>query len=60
MRLIGEMLEAAAKQRPEGLALVFEQTVLTFNKLNESVDRLTAGLIKLGIQKNDRVTQPCG
>jgi long-chain acyl-CoA synthetase len=55
MQPIGEMLERAARTNPDSLALIFEDTALTYKELNESVNRLADGLVDLGICRGDRV-----
>ena len=55
MRPIGEMLERAAGVAPDTVALVFEDTALTYKEVSESVNRLAGGLVDLGIRRGDRV-----
>jgi long-chain acyl-CoA synthetase len=55
MQAIGAMLERTAREHPENVAIVFEDATLTYTELNESVNRLTDGLINLGVQKGDRI-----
>ncbi len=55
MQPIGAMLERTAGEQPEKTAIVFEDVVLTYNELNEAVNRLANGLKDLGVKKGDRV-----
>ena len=55
MQAIGAMLERTAREHPENVAIVFEDAIMTYTELNKSVNRLTDGLINLGVQKGDRI-----
>ena len=55
MQPIGAMLERAAGEHSEKVAIIFEDVALTYNELNEAVNRLANGLKNLGIKKGDRV-----
>ena len=55
MQPIGEMLEYAARTYPNSKAIVFEDSVWTYQELNEAVNRLAEGLMDLGVHKGDRV-----
>ena len=52
---IGTLLPRHAQYRPNHLALVFEERRLTFNELNDRVNRLANGLLDLGLGKGDKV-----
>jgi len=52
---IAGLIESAAKADPDKLALVGESVRLTRAELRRCVDRLAAGLIRLGIQKGESV-----
>ena len=53
--VLGEMLARNARKYPNKLALVFENTRLTFADLNERVDRLANALRDRGVSKGDGV-----
>jgi long-chain acyl-CoA synthetase len=55
MQLIGAMLDNTAKAYPDNVAMIFEESSWSYRKLNETINRLTAGLRRLGIGKRDRV-----
>ena len=55
MQLISELLSSAAKANHGGEAIIFKKSILTFDELNEHVNKLTCALQKLGIRKGDRV-----
>ena len=50
-----EYIRDWATLRPEGVALSFYGRDVTYKELDETIDRLAAGLINLGVQKGDRV-----
>ncbi|MFC1942156.1 class I adenylate-forming enzyme family protein [Chloroflexota bacterium] len=50
-----DFLNIATAICPDKTAIVFEDTRYTFSQLNERVNRLANGLIKLGVKKGDRV-----
>ena len=50
-----DFLNIATAICPDKTAIVFEDKRYTFSQLNERVNRLTNGLLKLGIKKGDRV-----
>ena len=50
-----DFLNIAAAICPDKPAIVFEDRRYTFSQLNERVNRLANGLIRLGIQKGERV-----
>lgn len=52
---LGEIVKHSAEKYPNKEALFFEQEALTYQELAESIDRLTNGLIRLGIKQGDRV-----
>ncbi len=51
-----DFLNIASAICPDKLAMVFEDKRYTFSQLNERVTRLANGLMKLGVQKGDRVS----
>lgn len=55
---LGEMLARNATCYPDKTALVFEDLRLNYRQLNEPVDRLSGGLIGLGIRKGGREGMP--
>lgn len=52
---LGTAFHYAIERYPNKIALVQEQTVLTFRQLNEEANRLASSLQKLGVVKRDRV-----
>ena len=50
-----DFLNIATAICPDKAAIVFEDKRYTFSQLNERVNRLANGLLKLGVQKGDRV-----
>jgi len=52
---LGELLTASSKKHPKRVAIVFGQKKIHYKTLQESANRLAAGLIHLGIKKQDRV-----
>ncbi|MDD5038828.1 MAG: long-chain-fatty-acid--CoA ligase [Dehalococcoidales bacterium] len=50
-----ELLRMATSTCPDKVALIFEGKRYTFNQLNERANRLGNALLKLGIQKGDRI-----
>ena len=50
-----EFLDIATAICPDKTAIVFEDERYTFSQLNERVNRLANGLIKIGVKKGDRV-----
>jgi len=51
----GEMLENSAVRYPDNIAIWFGETQYTYRELKETVDRLAASLLKLGLERGDRV-----
>jgi long-chain acyl-CoA synthetase len=54
-RLIDELLERAASERPDRLAVVGDGVRYDYRTLAERVDRLAAGLQAIGVRRDDRV-----
>jgi len=51
-----DFLNIATAICPDKTAIVFEDKRYTFSQLNERVNRLANGLLKLGVKKGDRVS----
>jgi acyl-CoA synthetase (AMP-forming)/AMP-acid ligase II len=51
-----DFLNIASAICPDRTAIVFEDKRYTFSQLNERVNRLANGLLKLGVKKGDRVS----
>jgi fatty-acyl-CoA synthase len=51
----GSILTRAATLFPKKTAIVFEQSRISYAELNERVNRLANGLLKMGVKKGDRV-----
>jgi len=52
---LGKLLERNAKTLPEKTAIVFHDRKLTYRQLNETVNRMATGLMRLGMNKGDRI-----
>ena len=52
---IGQMLEESAKKFADKTAIVDHERTVTYAGLNKRVEKLAAGLLALGLQKEDRV-----
>ncbi len=52
---ISEYIRDWARLRPDGIALSFYGRDISYRELDETIDQLAAGLIRLGIRKRDRV-----
>lgn len=52
---LGELLNISAQRHPHRIAIVFGQKKITYKALNELTDQIAAGLIRLGIQRQDKV-----
>jgi long-chain acyl-CoA synthetase len=50
-----KVLADTASRYPDHTATIFKGAKLTYNELNELVDKFAAGLQKLGVKKGDRV-----
>ena len=55
MMLVHNILEHSALQVPDKIALICEKQRLTYQQINELSDRVAAYLIKIGVQRHDRV-----
>jgi long-chain acyl-CoA synthetase len=53
--ILGHLLERNARERSDKTAIVFHDRTVTYRQLNESVNRLANGLLRLGLNKGDRV-----
>jgi long-chain acyl-CoA synthetase len=54
-RNLGELLSISAKNYPHHTALVFGQKKITYKTIDELTNRLAAGILELGIKKQDKV-----
>ena len=52
---LGKLLERNAKSLPEKTAIVFHDRKLTYRQLNEAVNRMATGLMRLTMNKGDRI-----
>ena len=52
---LAELLRTSAQNHPDKTAVVFGQKKITYGKLDELTDRLAAGLLDLGVNKQERV-----
>lgn len=55
MRTLFQVLEETARKFPDRPALFYEGRTITYRDLAAEVDRLAAGLVKLGIEPGDKV-----
>ena len=53
---IGNLLSRHAQYQPNKLALVFEESRLTYKEYNENVNRVANALLEMGIQKGDKIS----
>ena len=65
MYVLGDISRKGAVQFPNREAIVFENTRLTYKKLNERVNRFANALRNKGYEKGDRLADlssmpPCG
>jgi len=59
MRTVGDVVRYSAKYYPDKLATVYQDIRLTYSELNERVNRVANGLLKLGVKKGDHVGVVC-
>jgi len=52
---LGELLSINAKNHPHRIAIVFGQKKITYKTLDELTSRLAAGIIQLGIKKQEKI-----
>lgn len=52
---LGQMLEATAQRLPRKCAIKFSGRKISYNELNESVNKISHNLLSLGLKKGDRV-----
>jgi len=53
--VVGELFERAAKRYPRKEAIIYKDTRLTYELLNDRINRLANALIGMGLKKQDRV-----
>lgn len=51
---LGELLSASAKKYPNRIAIVFGRKKITYKALDELTNKIAAGLLKLGIKKENK------
>lgn len=54
-RNLGELLSESASRYPARTAIVFGSKKISYRSLDEATDRIAAGLLHLGIRKQDKV-----
>ncbi|SFU42710.1 non-ribosomal peptide synthetase [Xenorhabdus koppenhoeferi] len=54
-KLIHQLFEQQAESRPDAIALVYQDTQLTYSELNQHANQLAHSLIASGIQPDDRI-----
>lgn len=52
---LGELLNIGAQAHPHRTAIIFGQKKIDYKTLNETTDQIAAGLIDLGIKRQDKV-----
>lgn len=52
---LGELLSLSSQKHPHRIAIVFGQKKITYKTLNETSNHIAAGLIELGLKKQDRI-----
>ncbi|MEW6066916.1 MAG: AMP-binding protein [Nitrospirota bacterium] len=52
---LGKILEGNSERFPDKTAIIFEDTIITYRDLNETVNKIANFLISLGLKKGDRV-----
>lgn len=55
MRTLSQVLDQTAKKFPDRPAILYEGRTISYRDLAGEVDRLAAGLVKLGIEPGDKV-----
>jgi fatty-acyl-CoA synthase len=59
-KTLWQALEEAAEENPENLAIILhDNRELTYRAFKESVERFATGLLKLGIEKGDKISIWC-
>ncbi|MDH3584516.1 MAG: AMP-binding protein [Phycisphaerae bacterium] len=52
---LGQLLDQSARRFPDAPAMIYRQSRWTYRDLEQQVNRLAAGMAKLGVRKGDRV-----
>ena len=55
MQSVSEMIEAAGRYAPDRVAIISEEGRVTYKDLNNNINKLANGLIRLGIKRGDFV-----
>lgn len=55
MLLLGDLLRRNVPVRPDKVAVIFEETQLTYRQLNQRVNQFANALIRVGVKRGDRV-----
>jgi len=53
------LLEDSAREKPDRLAVIFNETKLTYAQVNGAANQIANGLAKLGIGRGDKVALSC-
>ena len=51
----GDLLDRAAAQRPDNIAVVDDKNRITYTELREKVARFAIALIEIGVKPHDRI-----
>lgn len=55
MQTISDMLESAGRYEPDRIAVIYDDSQMTYKELNKEINKLANGLIRLGIKKGDMI-----
>jgi acyl-coenzyme A synthetase/AMP-(fatty) acid ligase len=53
--ILRDLFKKQAREIPNGEALVFKEKRITYKQYDEMTDRVAMGLLKLGVQRGDRI-----
>jgi long-chain acyl-CoA synthetase len=53
MQTINEMLESVGKYEPDRIAVIFDGRKSTYRQLNQEINKLANGLLRLGLRRGD-------
>jgi fatty-acyl-CoA synthase len=58
-KVLWEALRESVKAQPDNIAIIFGSRRLTYKEFMEKVERLSCGLLRLGVKKGDKVSVWC-
>jgi long-chain acyl-CoA synthetase len=53
MQTINEMLESVGRYEPDRIAVIFEGREITYKELNQEINKLANGLLRMGLKRGD-------